>query len=50
MPLGTDVDLGPDDIVLDGDPADPQRGTAPIFIPCLLAKQRDGSIPTGTNV
>jgi len=29
MPLGTEVDLGPGDIVLDGDPAPPptQRGT-----------------------
>ena len=41
MPLGTEVGLGPDHIVLDGDPALPlQRGTAPpppsIFGPCLL--------------
>jgi len=29
MPLGTEVDLGPGDIVLDGDPAAPmERGTA----------------------
>jgi len=29
MPLGTEVGLGPSDIVLDGDPAPPtQRGTA----------------------
>ena len=40
MPLGTEVVLGPDDIVLDGDPAPPpqKRGGAPspIFGPCLL--------------
>jgi len=30
MPLGTEVGLGPDDIVLDGDPI------SPIFGPCLL--------------
>ena len=28
MPLGRERDLGPGDIVLDGDPAPPQRGTA----------------------
>jgi len=26
MPLGTEVGLGPDDIVLDGDPAPPLKG------------------------
>jgi len=32
MPLGTEVDLGPGDIVLDGDTAAPERGTAaPLF-------------------
>ena len=40
MPLGRDVGLGPDDIVLDGDPApSPQKGAeppSPIFGPCLL--------------
>jgi len=41
MPLGTEVGLGPDDIVLDGDPAPiPQNGDgsipSPIFGPCLL--------------
>ena len=40
MPLGTEVGLGPDDIVLDGDPAppSPKRGhnPSPIFGPCLL--------------
>jgi len=40
MPLGTEVGLGPGDIVLDGDRASPtKRGTAappPLFSPCLL--------------
>jgi len=40
MPLGTEVGLSPDDIVLDGDPAfPPQQGPerpSPIFGPCLL--------------
>jgi len=39
MPLGVDVGLGPDHIVLDGDAAPPERGTAPLptFRPfCLL--------------
>ena len=38
MPLGTEVGLGLDDIVLDGDQAPPpKKGTAPlIFGPCLL--------------
>ena len=39
MPLGTEVDLGPCDIVLDGDPAAPKKGSQhplPNFGPCLL--------------
>jgi len=38
MPLGMEVALGPNDIVLDGDPAHfhQKRGTAPSFWPCLL--------------
>ena len=39
VPLGRDVDFGPDDIVLEGDPAALERGTAappPLFGPCLL--------------
>jgi len=32
MPLGMGLGLGPDDIVLDGDPAPPPQ----IFGPCLL--------------
>ena len=41
MPLGTEVDLGPGHVVLDGVPVPPlrERGTAappPLFGPCLL--------------
>jgi len=37
MPLGTDIDLGPSHIVLDGDPASPKRGTgAPSFRPMSI--------------
>jgi len=37
MKLGTEIGLGPGDIVLDGDPAPPQKGhNPPIFGPCLL--------------
>jgi len=39
MPLGTEVGLVPDDIVLDGDPTPPpEKGRSPlqIFGPCLL--------------
>jgi len=39
MPLGTEVGVGPDDIVLDGDPAPlPKNGAEipPNFRPCLL--------------
>ena len=37
MNLGVQVGLGPGHTVSDGDPAPlPQRGTAPIFGPCLL--------------
>ena len=37
-PLGTEVDLGPGHIVLDGDPAPPAKGAQqpPLFDPCLL--------------
>jgi len=46
MPRGTEVAVGPGDIVLDGDPATlPQKHTAvtPIFGPCIVAKRLDGS-------
>jgi len=45
MSLGREVDVGPGEIVLDGeDPALAQRGTAPNFRPMsVVAKQLDGS-------
>jgi len=46
MQLGTEVGLGPGHIVLDGDPAPPQRDTArlPNFRPIsVVAKWLDGS-------
>jgi len=37
MPLGVEVGLGPDDIVLDGDPAPPNKGhSTPLFGACLF--------------
>jgi len=36
MPLGTKVGLGPGHIVLHGDPAPPQKGTAFLYGLCLL--------------
>jgi len=39
MPLGTEVGLGPGDIVFNGDPAPPPKGHSsltPLFGPCLL--------------
>jgi len=45
MPLGMEVGLGPGDIVLDGDPVPPKRGTTPNFRPMfIVAKGLDGSI------
>jgi len=47
MPLGTEVGLGPGDIVLDGNPAPPLRKGAqqrPTFRPMFtVAKRQDGS-------
>jgi len=44
MKLGMEVDLGPGNIVLDGDPAlAPKGNSSPIFGPCILAKRLDGS-------
>jgi len=41
MPLGREVGLGPDSIVLDGDPAPPKRGTAdPTFRPVSIVAKR----------
>ena len=44
MPLGTEVGLGPGDIVLDGDPAPTKRGTNPQFSAHVryMAKWLDG--------
>jgi len=49
MSLGTEVGLGPGDIVLDGNPAPPQRGTAPAM---SVVANRSGWIkmPLGTEV
>jgi len=40
MPLGSEVDLGPRHIVLDGDPAPPKTGTAPNFRPMSVVAIR----------
>jgi len=41
MPLGTEVGLGPSDIVLDGDPAPLEMGTAaPTFRPMSVVAKR----------
>jgi len=56
MPLGTEVGLGPGDIVLDGDPAPPRKGAriAPHFGPSLLWPigwmNQDATLPLGTEV
>jgi len=55
MPLGTEVDLGPGDIVLDGNPAPPKKGTAPTpsqFSAHVYCGQTAGWIkmPLGTDV
>jgi len=44
MPLGTEVDLGPGDVVLDEVAAHPpKRGTAPSFrFVSIVAKRLDG--------
>jgi len=44
MPLGTEVGLGPVDIVLDGGPRSPKKGHSPTFVPMsIVAKWLDGS-------
>jgi len=52
MPLGTMVGLGPDHIVLDGNPAPPKRGTVPQFSIHVCCGQMAGWIkmPLGTEV
>ena len=43
MPLGTEVNLGPGEVVLDGVAAPPKRGTAPSFrFMSVVAKRLDG--------
>jgi len=46
MPLGTEVGLGPGDIVLDGDPSHPKRGngSSPLFDLWIVAKRLNGPI------
>ena len=41
MPLGTEVNLGSGDVVLDGVAVPPKRGTDPSFRP-IVAKRLDG--------
>ena len=50
MSLGPEVGLGQSDIVLDGDPAPPKRGTAPLLAHVYFG-QRAGWIktPLGTK-
>jgi len=55
MPLGTEVGLGPGDIVLDRDPALPKKGhRTPLFGSCLLwafmAKWLVDQMPLSTEV
>jgi len=53
MPLGMEVDLSPDDIVLDGDPALPQKGhTHPHFSAHVYCGQTAGwiKVPLGMKV
>ena len=43
MPLGTEVNLGPGDVVLDGVAVPPKRGTVPNFrFISIVAKRLDG--------
>jgi len=51
MPLGREIDLGPGDIVLDGDPAH-QRDTTPQFSAYICCGQTAGWIkmPLGTEL
>jgi len=41
MSLGTEVDLGPGHVVLDGDPAPPNKGhSTPTFLPISIVAKR----------
>ena len=43
IPFGMEVGLDPSDVVLDGDPVPPKKGTAPNFRPIsIVAKRLDG--------
>jgi len=43
MPLGTEVNVGPGDVVSDGVAAPPKRGTVPSFrFMSVVAKRLDG--------
>jgi len=48
MPLDTEVGLGPGNIVLDGDPAPPERGTAPPFLARVYCGQTAGMNQDGS--
>ena len=52
MPLGTEVDLGPGDIVLDGNPARPKGGhSTPQFWPTCCGQMAAWiKVPHGTGV
>jgi len=52
MPLGTEVGLGPGDVVLDGDPAPPKKGHSPHFSIHVYCGHRARWIkmPLGTKV
>ena len=52
MPLGTEVNLGPGDVVLDVVAATPKRGTAPSFRPMSIVAKTAGWMKTslGTEV
>jgi len=51
MPLGTEVNLGPGDVVLDGVAAHPKRGTAPSFRLMSIVAKSAGcmKMPLGTK-
>jgi len=51
MPLGTEINVGPGDVVLDGVAAPSKGGTTPSFRPMsVVAKRLDGSMPLGRKV
>jgi len=52
MPLGTEVNLGPGDVVLDGVAAPPEKGTASQFLVHVYCGQTAGwmKTPLGTEV